>query len=44
MFCIYDATLYPGRKGLDLIHCNRKAHEAGINCMILVKDNENNTW
>ncbi|CAK8695799.1 unnamed protein product [Clavelina lepadiformis] len=43
-FCIYDTTLYPGTKGLDLIHCNSRAHEAGINCMILVKDNENNTW
>nr|CAB3260425.1 uncharacterized protein LOC100175309 [Phallusia mammillata] len=43
-FCIYDTTLYPGTKGLDLIYCNKRAHDAGINCMILVKDNENNTW
>ncbi|XP_078482123.1 uncharacterized protein LOC100175309 [Ciona intestinalis] len=43
-FHIYDTTLYPGRKGLDLIHTTSRAHEAGINSMILVKDNENNTW
>lgn len=43
-FCIYDTTLYPGTKGLDLIHKISHAHEAGITCMALVKDNENNTW
>nr|XP_039255644.1 uncharacterized protein LOC120332461 [Styela clava]XP_039255645.1 uncharacterized protein LOC120332461 [Styela clava]XP_039255646.1 uncharacterized protein LOC120332461 [Styela clava] len=43
-FCIYDTTLYPGTKGLDLIHRISRAHEAGITCMSLVKDNENNTW
>jgi len=42
--CIYDTTLYPGRLGISTIHKNKSAHKAGITCMILIKDNENNKW
>ncbi|XP_019642839.1 PREDICTED: uncharacterized protein LOC109484071 [Branchiostoma belcheri] len=43
-FMIYDTITYPGTKGLNVLYSNHNAHDAGINCMIMVKDSENNTW
>ncbi|XP_071806782.1 uncharacterized protein [Asterias amurensis] len=40
---IYDSSSYPGNKGLNPVFCNPKAHDAGISCLALVKDTENNT-
>ncbi|XP_022092949.1 uncharacterized protein LOC110980503 [Acanthaster planci] len=41
---IYDSSSYPGNKGLTPVFCNPKAHDAGISCLVLIKDTENNTW
>lgn len=40
--CIYDTTF--GKAGLSLIYRNNYAHEAGITCMIMIRDNDNNKW
>lgn len=42
--CIYDTTLFPGKMDLSTINKNNHAHEAGITCMTLISDNENNRW
>ncbi|XP_030834052.1 uncharacterized protein LOC752732 [Strongylocentrotus purpuratus] len=41
---IYDSSSYPGNRGLNPVFCNPKAHEAGISCLVLIRDSENNTW
>lgn len=40
---IYDSS-YTGDKSMVPISINEQAHDAGISCLMLVKDNENNTW
>ncbi|PIK45764.1 hypothetical protein BSL78_17369 [Apostichopus japonicus] len=41
---IYDSSSYPGHRGISKVFCNPKAHEAGICCLSLVRDTDNNTW
>lgn len=40
---IYDSS-YTGDNSLEPIFQNPTAHDAGISCLLLAKDNENNTW
>merc|ERR1712226_1241219 len=40
---IYDSS-YTGDESMVPIYENPQAHDAGISCLMLVKDNENNTW
>ncbi|ELT89388.1 hypothetical protein CAPTEDRAFT_187404 [Capitella teleta] len=40
---IYDSS-YTGDETMVPIVKNNNAHDAGISCLLLVKDNENNTW
>ncbi|KAJ8303914.1 hypothetical protein KUTeg_017497 [Tegillarca granosa] len=40
---IYDSS-YTGDNSLQPIFQNKNAHDAGISCLLLAKDNENNTW
>ncbi|XP_065055672.1 uncharacterized WD repeat-containing protein alr2800-like isoform X1 [Rhopilema esculentum] len=41
---IYDSYSYPDKKGLKPVTILFPAHDAGINCLSLARDNENNTW
>ncbi|XP_050413765.1 uncharacterized WD repeat-containing protein alr3466 [Patella vulgata] len=40
---IYDSS-YTGDNSLEPIFINHQAHDAGISCLLLARDNENNTW
>ncbi|XP_064651058.1 uncharacterized WD repeat-containing protein alr3466-like isoform X2 [Lineus longissimus] len=40
---IYDSS-YTGDRSINPLYVNHQAHDAGISCLILAKDNENNTW
>eukprot|EP00794_Sanderia_malayensis_P011226 gene11226-12405_t len=41
---IYDSYSYPGKRGLKPVTILYPAHDAGINCLSLARDAENNTW
>jgi len=44
-FIVYDLTFsYKGNKSLSVVTKVNKAHDAGIICMCLVHDSDNNTW
>ncbi|KAK2566790.1 putative U3 small nucleolar RNA-associated protein 13 [Acropora cervicornis] len=44
-FIVYDSTFsYKGNKSLSLVAKINKAHDAGIICMCLARDSDNNTW
>ncbi|KAL5004688.1 hypothetical protein ScPMuIL_018144 [Solemya velum] len=40
---IYDSS-YTGSNQLVPVYINPQAHDAGICCLLLARDNENNTW
>ncbi|XP_048258792.1 uncharacterized WD repeat-containing protein alr3466-like [Haliotis rufescens] len=40
---IYDSS-YTGDNSLEAVFINPQAHDAGISCLLLARDNENNTW
>ena len=40
---VYDSS-YSGNKAIRPLFIHKQAHDAGITCLILAKDNENNTW
>lgn len=40
---IYDSS-FTGDNSLEAINIIENAHDAGISCLILAKDNENNSW
>ncbi|XP_031569624.1 uncharacterized protein LOC116304102, partial [Actinia tenebrosa] len=45
MLVIYDASFsYHTKSSLSVVSRISKAHEAGIICMCLARDNDNNTW
>lgn len=42
---VYDSTFsYKGNKSLSVVTKVNKAHDAGIICMCLARDSDNNTW
>ncbi|KAL9965739.1 hypothetical protein ACROYT_G029581 [Oculina patagonica] len=44
-FIVYDSTFsYKGNKSLSVVTKVNKAHDAGIICMCLARDSDNNTW
>ncbi|CAH3158443.1 unnamed protein product [Porites lobata] len=44
-FIVYDSTFsYKGNKSLSVVTKLPKAHDAGIICMCLARDSDNNTW
>lgn len=44
-FIVYDSTFsYKGNKSLSVVTKVPKAHDAGIICMCLARDSDNNTW
>ncbi|XP_074652528.1 uncharacterized protein LOC141906930 [Tubulanus polymorphus] len=40
---IYDSS-YTGNRTIRPLYVNVQAHDAGISCLVLAKDNENNNW
>lgn len=41
---VYESLSYPGARGLKVAMCIKEAHEAGITCLSVTRDSDNNTW
>ncbi|XP_046853532.1 uncharacterized WD repeat-containing protein alr3466-like [Xenia sp. Carnegie-2017] len=41
---VYESLSYPGAKGIKMATCIKDAHDAGITCLSVTRDSDNNTW